>query len=83
VSLSTFLALGQYDPTTALTTNIAYGIVADYGVGTSVLQHYLTVADTTQMNLRAYLAHANNTYGPGDFAPNNGATVSLSIIKLM
>jgi len=82
VSLSSFLALSQYDDNTGY-TNLAYGIIADYGVGTSVLQHYLTVADTTPMSLRVYLAHANNIYGPADLDPSFGATASLSVIKLM
>ena len=90
-SLSTFITLSRHDfvpqpppaPTLETDTELACGILADYGVGTSVLQHYITISDLTFFTLKAYLAHANNTYGPGDFTPNNGPTANISIIKLM
>jgi len=78
--VSSYLALSQYNSSTNTHTDLAYGVLADYGVGTSVLQHYLTVTDTTPMSLRVYLSVLNADAGVIDYP---GAAASLSVIKLM
>lgn len=78
---SSYLALSQYNPSTYGHTDVAYGILADYGVGTSVLQHYITVADTTPFSLRIYLA--GKQYGSNVIVDYPGAAATFSVLKLM
>jgi len=82
-ALGTFLALTQYDPTTAVETEIAYGILTDLGVGTSVLQHYITLTDTTHMGLRLYIRRKDASAYGNVSVDTGGSSLSLSVIKLM
>jgi hypothetical protein len=81
--LGTFLALTQYDPTTNVETEIAYGILTDLGVGTSVLQHYITLTDTTHMGLRLYIRRKDVSAYGNVSVDTGGSSLSLSVIKLM
>jgi len=78
--VSSYLALSKYDRVSMTYTDLAYGVLADYGVGTSVLHHYLTVSDTTTMSLRVYLSCLSANLGVMDYP---GSAASLSVIKLM
>jgi len=83
-SLGTFLGLTQYDPVADVESEIAYGILTDLGVGTSVLHYYITLADTTHMGLRLFIRRKDATvYGAVELAGDPGSSLSLSIIKLM
>lgn len=79
--VSIFLALSQYNTGTSSYTDIALGPVTEKGGGLSLLQHCISLADTTFFAIRVFWT----TTSGATMTIGNSSTVSaiLSVLKLM